>query len=122
MRFRVTKVRKGRWVDASLSDCMRSGFFEPGFVNLVGVEPVPVDALPSADRAQFGHDAALGVLSVALKTADRLFGRLSVGDELDLDVEVGAIRNKVHRRCGTFRTYLSTGYYGNRTPAGRQTA
>ena len=111
MRFRITKIVKGKWTDASFSDCMSDCFFTPGHVDLVTVDEFPVGALPSAECRQFGHDTAHGVLAMTLRTASRLIRPLEVGGEIDIDVEMCRLRNKVHRKCGTFKTYLSQRYY-----------
>lgn len=111
MRFRITKIVKGKWTDASLSDCMPDVFFTPGHVELVTVDEFPVGALPSAECQQFGHDTARGVLAMTLRTASRLIRPLEVGGEIDIDVEMCRLRNKVHRKCGTFKMYLSQRYY-----------
>lgn len=48
---------------------------------------------------------------MSLRTARRFLKPLEEGRELDVDVEMCRLRNKVHRKCGTFKTYLSQRYY-----------
>ena len=57
MRFRITKIVKGKWTDASLSDCMSNVFFTPGHVELVTVdefqsEHSPVRSASSSDTTR----------------------------------------------------------------------
>ena len=107
MKIRIMKIRGGRYVDCSLSDCMPDGYYEPGRASLRTVDEFPVSELPQAECEQFGHETAYGLSKIPLRSAMHLFKakRLEVGMEIDVEPK-GIRRNREMRKCGYFRFYV----------------
>ena len=85
---------------------LRCGPGSPGYANLRTPERTPVSELPSANCLQFGHADAQGFCKSSLKRLRKILGRQPrVGDEVELDVEMKSIRNRIERKTGEYRLY-----------------